>query len=384
MIQFAGLSFSVEPAGLRAAAVVVDRKARLLGTGSAQVAGVTPGPGGRLEVRPGEWIRAGSLALRDGFFQIPARIRRFWGFSIAGPEGWVALDPALEPLGPIHVTPSPREDFLAWLATDPRLRAHIYAVLAPKDYFRYAVSGGLAVDATQAGSLGFLEEGRTSWLRKPMDELGLLSSWFPPVFDSTVVTGRISEEGIRHTGLPGGLWVVAGAAAGAGGLISAADLRKGVLLLTAPEPNLLEIRAAAAGLVPETAPEGFEPLRAPFPGYRVLRRRLPLPSGGAEAAAESSRASREAIERMRGSEVPGLKLPERIVIDYRAGLEPPWAAGLLGQSGLPAELSPHAGADDPGLAYIAGLAQGGFRSLDDLYRKLREAREEEAPSPKEG
>jgi len=44
---------------------------------------------------------------------------------------------------------------------------------------------------------------------------------------------------------------------------------------------------------------------------------------------------------------------------------------------MPAGTSPFAGAEDPGIAFLAGLAQGAYRSLDDLDRKLREARREE-------
>jgi hypothetical protein len=321
-------------------------------------------------------LRAGSLALKDAFLQLPARIRRVWGFSLAGPHGWIALDPSLEPVSPLRITSAPGEDLLRWLGANPRERPHIYSVLAPKDYFRYMVSGALATDVTQAQGLGLLEPGATRWSDSRLAELDLPPSWFPPVFDSAVTTGRISEEGIRRTGLPGGLWVVAGAEAAASPLVSAGNLPAGILLASAPEPATLALELVARGIDEIPPPEGFEVLRAPFPGHRLLRKTVHLdlePGGGGEAAA---RAAREALEQLRSTPPTGLRLPERLVLDYRRDQAPPWAEALLAGAGLPAETSPFAGAEDPGIAFLAGLAQGAYRSLDDLERKLREARSE--------
>jgi hypothetical protein len=274
MMQFIGLSFVLEPGGVRAVSVVVDRKGHVLGGSAAPVGGVSRTDDGVMVARAGEWLRAGSLALKDAFFQVPAKMRRVWGFALAGPPGWVALDPSLEPLGDLRLSPNPREDLRRWLAAHPRLRPHLYAVLPPKDYFRYAVSGALATDVTQAETFGWLQAGTTRWATPEIEAAGLSPSWFPPIFDSTVATGRISEEGMRRTGLPGGLWVVAGALTGAGALVSAGDLRAGSVLAAEMGPGL-ELDALAAGLE-DPAPEGFEVLRSPLAGHRVIRRVVPF------------------------------------------------------------------------------------------------------------
>jgi len=376
MMQFIGLSYVLEPDGVRAVSVVVDRKAVVLGTGSAPVGGVSRNDEGVTLVRGGEWLRAGSLALKDAFFQVPAKIRRVWGFALAGPPGWVALDPSLEPLGELRLCPRPREDFLAWVAAHPRLLSHLYAVLPPKDYFRYAVSGALATDVTQAETFGWLLPGTTRWSAPDLERAGAKASWFPPIFDSTVATGRISEDGMRRTGLPGGLWVVAGALSGAGSLISAGDLRAGAVLASATGSDLA-LDALAAGLG-EPSPEGFETLRAPLAGHRLLRRTVPSGPGPGE---DPAGAARGFISDLRRGPPGGLAPPERLIVDYRTGTPPPWAAELLAGSGVPATLSPFAGKEDPGIAYCAGIAHGAYRSWDDLYRKLREAAGAERPEP---
>jgi carbohydrate kinase of FGGY family protein len=372
MIHYMGLDFAVGSEGSRAVAVAVDRSARVVGHGSAAIGGVSAGADGVASIRPGEWVRAGSLALKDVFDQIPAKVRRMWGISLSGPHGWVALDPDLEPLGPVRISPTPLEDFLRWLAENPRERAHIYSVLSPKDYFRQVLSGALATDVTQAERLGLLERGKTRWSRERLAELDIPAAWLPPVFDSAVATGRISEEGIRRSGLPGGLWVVAGAASGAGSLISAGDLRSGLLLVTALDSRTIEIRGLAAGVAEIQLPAGVEALPAPIAGHQVIRAAVEIPAGEAGAGAAAAWAVKEAFDRLRGLSLPGFKPPERIIVDHRR-TAPPWKEAVLAGA-APAELSPFAGAEDPGTALLAALAQGAFRTLDIFHRKLRESR----------
>jgi len=379
MMQFIGLSYVVDPDGVRAVSVVVDRKAVVLGTSSAPVGGVSRNDEGVILARGGEWLRAGSLALKDAFFQVPGKTRRVWGFALAGPPGRVALDPSLEPLGELRICPRPREDLLAWLAAHPRLVPHFYAVLAPKDYFRYAVSGALATDVTQAETFGWLLPGTTRWSSPELERAGPKASWFPPIFDSTVATGSISEDGMRRTGLPGGLWVVAGSLSGAGSLISAGDLRAGSVLASATGSGL-QLEALASGL-DEPAPSGFETLRAPVAGHRLLRRTVPL--GPGSGATDPAAAARGFISDLERAAPGGLAPPERLLVDYRTATPPPWAAELLAGTGVPAALSPFAGGEDPGIAYFAGIAHGAYRNWDDLYRKLREARGAEGPGARE-
>jgi len=377
MIQYIGLDFTRAAAGFRARAITVDRAGRVLNSGSAPVQGVTEGAAGVVEVRPGEWVRAGSLALKDAFFRIPAKVRKVWGISFSGPDGWIALSPEFEPLTALRITPSPLEDFLAWLEEDPRRRSHIFTVLPPKDYFRYELSGGLATDVTQAEAFGLLEPGTTDWSIPKVSGRGIARSWLPAVFDSTVATGRISEAGIVKTGLPGGLWMAAGARDGLGPIVSAGDLEAGVLLIGAKDGGVLEM-AALAGL-PEGsgAPDGFGITRAPLAQKTILRRTVRLEATGDPGAA-AAKAAWETMETLRASAFPGLRPPERIILDWRPEAAPAWAERFLQGVGVPAERSPFAGAEDPGTAFLAAIAQGAFRSMSLMARKVREILERDA------
>ena len=368
MIQFLGLSFLKRAGVWRAVAVPVDRATIPLNASSAAVGGVTSVSESLVEVRPGEWIRAGSLALRDAFLSIPAKVRRVWGFALAGPPGWVALNPALEPITSVRLTPDPRADFSQWLATNPKEKPHIYSVLSPKDFFRHAVSGALAADVTQAEGFARLERGATRWDQADILAAEFLPSWFPPVFDSGTATGRISEDGIRHTGLPGGLWVAAGCQADRSALVSAGDLRTGTLLVR-PDVSMhsegaaLEILSVCSH---SNAPQNKAlSSRAPLVAHRCDRWQVV-----GESPAETAEATAAALHRLAG-ETPCPLLDARPGDDLAA-------LNALEVQLRPAPLrSPHFGKEDPGVAYLAGMAHGVFRGPDDLYRKLREAQSAE-------
>ncbi len=406
MIQFLGLSFVPTPPagpdgvpGFKAVAVATDRQAQVIAACEATVGGVTAGgvtgpddkgaddkgagagagaasgESGSGEVRPGELVRAGGLALKDAFLQVPARTRRVWGFSICAPDGWVALDADLDPLSPLRIVPDPQEDFRRWLDENQRRFPHIFCVLTPKDYFRHAVSGALAIDATQAEAIGPVERGTTNWSKGGFEALGFSPRWFPPIFDSAVATGRISENGIKKTGLPGALWVVAGAETGAPALVSAGDLRKGGLLMTLASPTRLEFRVLAPTAAAH-AGSAWSERGAPITGWRALSRVVSVPEEPAAALDAARAAIRETLGALPEAPMGGAARAKEIFIDHRLHEEPPWVESLLSDAGAtlgwPARRSSYAGKADPGAAFLAGMAQGAYKNLDGLYRKLRE------------
>jgi sugar (pentulose or hexulose) kinase len=124
----------------------------------------------------------------------------------------------------------------------------------------------------------------------------LPADWFPPVFDGHVTTGRITEEGIRRTSLPGGSWIVAGSLDAEAAAISAGDLRDGRLwaVTRAGKPALLAIDAGP--LPGRPAPPGWRSVRSPVAGQQLLEREAEGPE-----ALDAARGELEAA----GIPVPG-------------------------------------------------------------------------------
>lgn len=317
MIQFLGLHLGAETAS----AAIVARDLTLSARASTRILRAERDPtGSALEVPPAEWVRAGAYAVQEAYFQLEARARKPWGLALSGPPGWIALDVEYEPLSPLRILPEGEEplaagapeaqdppprllaDILGWFERNPRARKRVEVILSPKDYFRFEVSGALAADVSDASRLGLLAPGASDWSAEAIERRGLERRWFPPVFDSHLPTGRVTEEGMRATSLPGGSWIVAGANEEEARLVSSGDVRGRALWVAAARaPG----RATYAYSVPHAesarAPGGWRVVRSALLGYSVLSRTA-RPGAGPEEGAAFRRSLEDA-----GYEVSGLE-----------------------------------------------------------------------------
>lgn len=328
MIQFLGLHLGTEAASAVSLGRDLDVWARVrTPVGGAGRADVSRGP---VDFPAAEWLRAGCFALQEAYLQLPVKARKVWGIALAGPEGWIALDVELSPLSPLRLVPPGGfvADFSAWRAANEKPARKIAAILSPQDYFRYLISGGLAADVASASRWGLVDPERAAWSEGRLDELQLERRFLPPVFDGPVPTGRLSEEGIRKTGLPGGLWLAAGAHEVEAALLASEDVTRPRLALAAVEGRRLVLGRGLDGLEPVTPPAGWRLLRSPTPGRQLLERELDAPStAGADPASFEGE-----LERARGE------------LD---------AAGLAVEGG-----APRPGAPEDGAAALAGIASG--------------------------
>ncbi|MGQ9591936.1 MAG: FGGY family carbohydrate kinase [Planctomycetota bacterium] len=302
MIQFLGVHLGTEASSV----AIIARDLTLSARASARVLRAERDPSGpAFEVPPAEWVRAGTYAIQEAYFQLEAGARKPWGLGLSGPRGWIALDVEYEPLSPLRILPEGEEppaagapeaegdppsrllaDILGWFERNPRARRRACVILSPKDYFRFAVSGALAADVTDASRLGLLSPGASDWSDEAVERRGLDRRWLPPVFDSHLPTGRISEEGMRATSLPGGSWVVAGANEEEARLVSSGDARGRALWVAAAQaPG----RATYAYSIPHAesvrAPRGWRVVRSALAGYSVLSRTAEPEAGPEEGAA---------------------------------------------------------------------------------------------------
>jgi len=287
VIQFFGLHIDRSAAS----AVVLGKDLKIWSRATTAVVNAVEEAGtGIHEVPVAEWFRAGFHVLQEAYMGLPWKARKAWGGGLAGPTGWIALDFDYEPLSPLRLTGStaPEADFDAWLSRNPRLRRRISTVLSPKDYFRFALSGGLAADVTLASRSGLLQ-GRTSqWSEEAVESKGLEMEWLPPVFDCHVTTGTLSEEGIRRSGLPGGFWLVAGSHSDEAALLASGDLRDPVLRVLGHGETRSLIVSDAGDLT--SAPPGWREVRSPIAGRTLLEREVEQGATGSLEAFEPYRA----------------------------------------------------------------------------------------------
>ena len=230
-----------------------------------------------VEIPPQEWVRAGCYALQEAYFELATRDRAIWGLAVTAPSGWIALDFNYKPLCPLRLVEGEEVagDLARWRGQNPRQADRTAIVLAPKDYFRFAISGSLATDVTDVDRLRCLRPGENEWSESQLVKATIGRDQVPPIFDSHVPTGRLSQSGVKRTSLPGGTWVVAGAHEDAAGLITAADLRTATLWLTQRAGRRPLAARGVRGLENLTPPPTWSLERSAIAGYQVFEKVLP-------------------------------------------------------------------------------------------------------------
>ena len=95
---------------------------------------------------------------------------------------------------------------------EPEIWDKIFKIILPKDYIRLKLTGEVASDVSDAGGTLLLDVVRRTWSKEIADETGISFSFFPPLFESSQLTGYVIEESANKTGLKKNTPVFAGGA----------------------------------------------------------------------------------------------------------------------------------------------------------------------------
>ena len=122
---------------------------------------------------------------------------------------------------------------ILWLReNEPENWAKVKTILLPKDYIRLKLSGDKASDvADSSGTLLFDVQNR-KWSNEMLAAFGIDESLMPKVYESTEITGEVSESGASDTGLKVGTKIVAGAGDNAAGAIGMGIVENGKVSAT--------------------------------------------------------------------------------------------------------------------------------------------------------
>ncbi len=102
---------------------------------------------------------------------------------------------------------------------EPEVWKQVTAVLLPKDYVRFRLTGDKATDVSDASGTLLLDVKNRRWSAELLAAVEMSKSLLPEVFESAEVTGIISAECAAETGLIKGTPVVAGAGDNAAGAV---------------------------------------------------------------------------------------------------------------------------------------------------------------------
>jgi xylulokinase len=332
-------------------ATALDHAGIVLGTASEELRTYYPAPG-RAEQNPRDWIDAAGRACRSLLEQVSAATEIEGVGLSAATHHAVLLDGHDRPLRPcIMLTDGRAAEHgrrlmaehgatilararnaatagwvlpqLRWIAElEPDIWTQVARITFAKDYLRLALTGQWSTDAIDAeGSLLYNPfEGR--WDPVLCDLVPLPPAWLPPAVSPTAVTGKITREGERLTGIPAGTPVVGGCSDTAAEAYAAGACAEGqvvVKMATAGNVNLVTAN-------PRPRPEWFT-YSHPIPGlsYHAI---------GTNSAASSQRWFRDVV-------TGGADDLSYATLDEEAARVPPGCEGVLFHPYLLGERAPY-------------------------------------------
>ena len=144
---------------------------------------------------------------------------------------------------------------LVWLRrTEPEAFRRVRAVLFPKDYLGYRLTGELTSEPTDASGSNAFHLASKTWDADVLGALELSTDLFPPIVASDAAVGRVTPDAAAATGIAAGTAVVAGAGDNAAAATA--------LGLSSERPALGSVSLGTSGVIfapvarPEPDPEG--------------------------------------------------------------------------------------------------------------------------------
>ncbi|MBV8856678.1 MAG: xylulokinase [Acidobacteria bacterium] len=256
------LGIDVGTGGSRA--LVVDEQGRVVASATVEHEPFASPQTGWAEQDAHDWWRASESAVREVLQADGVRAEDVACVGLTGQmHGAVLLDERDEPLRPsiiwcdvrtheqcralteqvgaerlIQLVSNPAlEGFtlpkMLWVRErEPEVWARVRAVLLPKDYVRLRLTGEKATDVADASGTLLFDVTHRKWSDEMLELAGLDRGLLPRAYESTEVTGRVSAEGARATGLREGTPVVAGAGDQAAGAVGMGIVRPGAVSAT--------------------------------------------------------------------------------------------------------------------------------------------------------
>ncbi len=216
------------------------------------------------EQDPDDWWRASGLAIRGVLHAAAINGSSISGIGLTGQmHGLVLLDHSRHVLRPALIWCDQRSqrqvDFintklqpenvlrctanpvltgftlpkLLWVRdNEPRLFEQVEKILLPKDYVRFKLTGELATDVSDASGTALFDVVNRQWSKEMARGLSLDPDILPKAYESSALSGRVSESVAEETGLPAGIPVMAGAGDQAASAIGNGIVESGALSCT--------------------------------------------------------------------------------------------------------------------------------------------------------
>ena len=122
---------------------------------------------------------------------------------------------------------------LLWVArNEPDNWARVATILLPKDYVRYRLTGDRVVDVADGSGTILFDLAARTWSPEVLDALDIEPGLCPPTMEGPEITGGLSEEAARATGLIAGTPVVAGGGDQSANAVGVGAVDSGIVALS--------------------------------------------------------------------------------------------------------------------------------------------------------
>ena len=122
---------------------------------------------------------------------------------------------------------------LLWVRNhEPEIYEKTRKILLPKDYIRLRLTGEYATEVSDASGMQLLDVAKRTWSQPLLDTLKIDRSLLADVYESVYVSGKVTAEAAKLTGLCPGTPVVGGAGDQAAGGVGNGIVRTGTVSAT--------------------------------------------------------------------------------------------------------------------------------------------------------
>ncbi len=254
------LGIDVGTGGSRA--VLINENGNVIASATAEHQAFASPEIGWAEQNPDDWWRACVAAIREVLTK--SSVDEIGGIGFSGQmHGSVLLDESDKPLCPALLWCDQRTEKqcaeitgkigaehlielvsnpaitgftlpkLLWVReNEPEIWAKVKTILLPKDYIRLKLSGDKASDVADSSGTLLFDVRNRKWSGEMVSAFEISESLLPRVYESIEITGVVSEDAARETGLKVGTKIVAGAGDNAAGAIGMGIVKAGMLSAT--------------------------------------------------------------------------------------------------------------------------------------------------------
>jgi xylulokinase len=256
------LGIDVGTGGSRA--VLIDESGRIVASETVEHTPFASPKTGWAEQAPNDWWRASAAAVRAVLTHDNVNPDEIAGIGLSGQmHGAVLLDKTDALLRPSIIWCDQRSDLqcrnltnevgaerlieltcnpaltgftlpkLLWVRdNEPDIWSQVRSVLLPKDYVRFMLTGDKATDVADGSGTLLLDVKQRRWSNEMLSATGLSVDLLPKLYESQEVTGTVSPQAAKATGLRAGTPVVAGAGDQAGGAVGMGIVQPGSVSAT--------------------------------------------------------------------------------------------------------------------------------------------------------